>query len=208
MIRAPRILAFLLLAAPPLAAQRSARLEISLPVPGQAPLVRSLGVLADGQMRDLLRNGFPAQLHYRVELWSESGFFNEMERAVEWDVIVQYDALSQQYRVARLDETPVSLGSHANFADMSLVLATPFRVPLRPPRKAGRYYYAATLDVETLSVSDLDEVERWLRGELKPAVRGKRNPGTAVTRGLRTLFLRLLGGQQRRYEVRSRVFRV
>ena len=63
------------------------------------------------------------------------------------------------------------------------------------------------LDVETLSLSDLDEVERWLRGELKPAVRGQKNPGTAVTRGIRTLVVRLLGGEKRHYEARSGTFK-
>ena len=76
------------------------------------------------------------------------------------------------------------------------------------PARRGRYYYSVGLDVETLSMSDLDEVERWLRGELRPAVRGQRNPGTALTRGLRTLFVRLLGGEKRRYDVQSRTFNV
>ena len=51
--------------------------------------------------------------------------------------------------------------------------------------------------------SDLDELERWLRGEASPAVRGKRNPGTALTRGVRSLASRLLGGEVRRLEAKS-----
>jgi hypothetical protein len=57
-------------------------------------------------------------------------------------------------------------------------------------------------------VSDLDEVERWLRGELRPAVRGQRNPGTAVTRGVRTVVAKLLGAEKRHYEERSGKFDV
>ena len=60
---------------------------------------------------------------------------------------------------------------------------------------------------EMLSLNDLDEVERWLRGELSPAVRGQRNPGGVLGRGLRTLFVRLLGAERRHYEVRSKTFR-
>ena len=71
----------------------------------------------------------------------------------------------------------------------------------------SRYYYAATVDVEVLSLTDLDELERWLRGELRPAVRGQRNPGTAVTRGVRTLVVRLLGGTKRHIEARSATFK-
>jgi len=40
-------------------------------------------------------------------------------------------------------------------------------------------------------------VERWLRGEVRPALRGDRNPGTALTRTVRSFFVRLLGGQRR-----------
>jgi hypothetical protein len=69
-------------------------------------------------------------------------------------------------------------------------------------------YYNAALEVEMLSVNDLDELERWLRGELKPATQGERSPGTALTRGVRSLVVRLLGSENRSYEVRSGTFRV
>jgi hypothetical protein len=59
-----------------------------------------------------------------------------------------------------------------------------------------------------MSMSDLDELEGWLRGELRPAVRGKKNPGTALGRGITKLATRLLGGEKRRYEQRTETFRV
>ena len=62
---------------------------------------------------------------------------------------------------------------------------------------------AAIAELQTLDVSDLDELERWLRGEASPAVRGKRSPGTALTRGVRSLASRLLGGEVRRLEAKS-----
>jgi hypothetical protein len=70
-----------------------------------------------------------------------------------------------------------------------------------------RYYYNVVLDVETLSVSDLDELQRWLSGELQPAVRGKRAPLSALRRGFGTLLSRVLGGEKRHYEARSGTFR-
>ena len=59
--------------------------------------------------------------------------------------------------------------------------------------------------MQTLDISDLAEMQRWLEGEARPAVQGKRNPGTALTRGLRTLVTRLLGGEVRHLEARSPV---
>jgi hypothetical protein len=59
-----------------------------------------------------------------------------------------------------------------------------------------------------LSVGDLEEVERWLKGEAGPATQGKEDAGTALGRGAKTLFTRLLGGQVRRYSSRTTGFRV
>jgi hypothetical protein len=174
----------------------------------EGPLVGGDGLLADRQLRDLLRNGFPARLHYRVELWSVGGFANDLERKTEWDVVVRYDPLDRSYRVARLlGDQVLLLGSFADLAGAETAVELPFRAPITATRRGQRYYYNAALDVEILSLSDLDEVERWLRGELTPAVRGRRNPGTALTRGLRTLFVRLLGGERRHFELRSATFR-
>jgi hypothetical protein len=82
-----------------------------------------------------------------------------------------------------------------------------FSAPISPAKRGQRSYYNLVLEIETLSLTELDEVEQWLRGEVKPAVRGKKNPGTAVSRGVRTLMVRLLGGERRRYEARSGTFR-
>lgn len=207
--------ALLALAAPPAQSYAQGdgdpRVELALPVPSalgaEGPLVSSVGMLNDRQMRDLLRNGFPARLHYRVELWSVGGWFNDLEGSTEWDVIVQYDPLTQSYRAARRTGNSVEfLGRFPDLAAAESAIGRPFRAPIAARRHGRRYYYNVTLDVETLSVTDLDEVERWLRGELRPAVRGKSNPATALTRGIRTLFVRLLGGEKRHYEHRSPTF--
>ena len=52
------------------------------------------------------------------------------------------------------------------------------------------------------------EHKRCLKGDLRPAIRGERNPGTALTRSLRTLAARLFGGETREYEQKTPVFRV
>jgi hypothetical protein len=207
------------------AGQGTPRLAIDLPgrvdsaaatdpqVPGQpahvtGPAVRALDILSDGQTRDLLRNGFPARLHFRVELWHAGGIFNALDGTREWDIIARYDPLEKQYRAARLSDNNVTvLGEFPQFPALAAALALPYNVPLVPGRGGGRYYYNAVVDVEMLSLSDLDEVERWLRGELRPAVRGQRNPGGVLGRGLRSLFVRLLGAERRHYEVRSKTFK-
>lgn len=190
-------------------AQRSARVEIELSPTAlrgvEAPRVRALRVLSDARLRDLLRNGFPARLHWRVEAWSTRGWFDDLKGAVEWDVIVRYEPLERRYEIVRIDAegNPTPLGRTETFANVEAIIERPQQPPILPPRRRDRVYYNVSLDVEMLSVSDLDEVEQWLRGELRPAVRGQRNPGTAVTRGVRTLVAKLLGAEKRHYEERS-----
>ena len=159
-------------------------------------------------MLNLLRNGFPARLHYRLERWNTGGWFDDITAESEWDVVVRYDALSklfQVYRVVR--RTTVLLGSFPTIVDAEAALDAPFPAPIALPRRGRKSYYTLTLDIETLSLTELDEVEQWLRGELKPAVRGKKNAGTAVGRGVRTVMVRLIGGEKRRYETKSGTFR-
>jgi hypothetical protein len=175
--------------------------------------VRSSRLLDDRQLRELLNNGFPTALRYRLELWRSGGLFDDLESATEWEVLVRYDPYEQQYSVVRLQgtkETPTrreSVDGLSTLQAAERILDEPFPVALRPQR-GGRYYYNVILDVETLSVSDLDELQRWLNGELQPAVRGKRAPLSALRRGFTTLLSRVLGGEKRHYEARSTAFRI
>lgn len=76
------------------------------------------------------------------------------------------------------------------------------------PRRNGRYYYTALLELETLTLSDLAELERWLKGELQPAVSGDGSVPSAVGLGVKRLLIRVLRLPARRYEARSGWFRV
>ena len=188
------------------------QLSMSLPDRAQqsleAPSVRSQFLITDGATLDLLRNGFPARLHYRIERWSTGGWFDDISADSEWDVVVRYDALTKLFQVYRVvARQTILVGSYATVQDADAAVGSPFPAPISPPKKGRRGYYTLTLDIESLSLTELDEVERWLRGELKPAVRGKKNPGTAVGRGVRTVMVRILGGEKRRYETRTGTFR-
>ena len=212
-MRLTTLLAAALVALPfPLLAQRGGQLEIALPTRAGAaangPLVRTAGMIADQEMRGLLRSGFPARLHFRVELWSEAGWFNSLERTVEWDIVIRQDPLDESFRAVRMvsGDTVVTSRRFRTAADLEQWLAFPYQVPISARGRRGRHYYNAVLDVEVLSLSDLDEVDRWLRGEVRPAIRGDRNPTTVITRGVRTLMVRLLGGERRHYEARSSSF--
>ena len=202
-----------LLVAGPLSAQRQPRLEFTLPPPAllakDGPTVRALAVVSDNETRSLLESGFPARLHFRIELWSAGRVFDALKSTEEWDLFIYYEALGRKYRVVRVErdgESITSAGQFNSFDDMIDEVERPQRVHIRPAAQRDRQYYIGVLDVESLSLTDLDEVERWLRGELQPAVRGNGNPGTALGRGIRRMFVRLLGAERRNLQARSRTF--
>ena len=206
--------AFALAALPAPALAQRARVDIALPARERAaidgPQVRAANALADAQLLDLMRNGFPTRLHFRLELWSDEGFVNDLRGTREWDVIVRYDQLDRTYKVyqsALGDRGGGLVARSAQFADVREVAERWTTTPL-VARRTGRYYYTVVLDVETLSLSDLDELERWLKGELQPAVLNPVKTGNALTRGLRTLVARLLGGERVQYQARSAKFEV
>lgn len=163
-------------------------------------------MLATGSIRDYMRNGFPARLHFHVELWRKGGLFDALQGTADWQVVAYFDPLTKRYRAARIVGKGVTvLGDFDQARALDSAVAHPYTVPLTP-RDNHQYYYTGTLDVDLISLNDLDEVERWLHGELSPAVRGQRNAGGAVGRGLRTFFLRLIGAERRHYDTRSKIF--
>ena len=201
----------LLILASPVFAQRGTQLEVSVLAANSPPAGASVAatrLLGGAKIRELLRNGFPAAMTFRLELWRSGGLFDDLEKSTQWNVLVSYDPYGQQYHaIRRHGSSQEDFGAFPSIEAAEAKLQEAYRVSLRPERTGTRYYYNVVLDVESLSVSDLYELQRWLRGELEPAVRGKRAPLSALRRGFGTLMSRLLGGETRHYESRSGAFR-
>jgi len=204
--RARWLLAFavLVLSARSLAAQRAPRIELRSPSSSVNATVAARDVLLDTSFDQLLRNGFPVRLQFRVEVWTSGRWFDEVVDRVEWDIIVRFDQVDRAYEVVRRTREGIaSLGSYSAFADARAATELAHMPTLTLPAAGRQGYVTVQVDVQTLDISDLAEMQRWLQGEARPAVQGKRNPGTALTRGLRTLVSRLLGGEVRHLEGRS-----
>lgn len=183
------------------------RIDIRVAAGGTPVSVAVRGVLSGPSFDELLRSGFPTRLHMRAELWSEGRWFDELAGRYEWDVIIRYDVIERTYMVARVTTDSITpLGTFARFTDARVASEMPFSPPMVEPRRGRKNYYNVQVDVQTIEYRDLDEVRRWLKGEAAPAVQGRRNPGTAITRGFVRLASRIFGGQVRRLEQRSAVF--
>jgi hypothetical protein len=172
----------------------------------RAPIVRSQHLLADGRWLSALRSGLPVRLHYRVEVWrSRDGWFDIFVRQAEWDLLVRHEPLLDQYTLLTFAGASRQERRYATLDALGAALSFAYQINVRPAEE-GRYYYAASLQVSTLSDSDLDELERFLAGDLEPETRGGENLGDALGRGATRFLLRLAGLPSLRLEARSERF--
>ncbi|MEX0891646.1 MAG: hypothetical protein WEB88_05690 [Gemmatimonadota bacterium] len=159
-------------------------------------------VLADSSLQAAARGGLPLRIRVRVELWQDK-FLDDLRAEHVLDYTVTFDPMGERYILRR----PEGLAAFGSWEALRAVVET-VTVLRMAPTGEGRFYYTATLEVETLSASDLDELQEWLQGELRPAVSGERSIASAVGQGAKRLFIRLLDLPARRVEVRSGRFRV
>jgi len=174
----------------------------------RAPIVRSENLLGDSRWLSALRSGLPVRLHYRVEVWrSRGGWFDAFVRQAEWDVLLRHEPLLDQYTLLTLVGGRAEERRYATVDALSAALAFAYQVSVRPV-DPGTFYYTATMEVSTLSDSDLDELERFLEGDLGEVAGGKETVGNALERGTTRLLLRLAGLPSLRLEARSQEFGV
>jgi hypothetical protein len=175
----------------------------------RSPIVRSENMLA-GNSRWLaaLRSGLPVRLHYRVEVWRSRGaWFDTFERQAEWDLLVRHEPLLDQYTLLTFVGAGRQERRYATLDALGAALEFAYQVNVRPI-EPGRYYYAASLQVSTLSDSDLDELERFLAGDLDGPAEGDEDLGDALGRGATRFLLRLAGLPSLRLEARTQHFTV
>ena len=169
---------------------------------GWHPVVHVSGLLDDPALEEALSSGLPLRIRIRTELWSKA-LIDRLVGAQELALAIVQDPLDGSFILSngREEQRVEELGQAAEL--LSDIPAQGLQ-----PRGSGEFYYLATLRAETLSLSDLEELQRWLRGEARPAIRGERSIGRALGRGLRRLFVRTIGLPTRRYEARSATFAI
>ena len=192
-------------------AGNSVRLEVRLTPDtarsgARAPVVRAENLLGDGRWLSTLRSGLPVRLHYRIEVWrSRDGWLDQLTRQVYWDVVLRHEPLLDQYTMLTIFGTRVQERRYATHDALTAALAFAYQINVSPVER-GNYYYSATLEVSTLSDADLDELERFLEGDLGEA-RGE-GLGDALGREATRFLLRLAGLPSLRLEARTGRFRI
>jgi hypothetical protein len=192
-------------AAPAAAATQSPSLSIT--VERETPRIQTTALLADGKYLALMRSGFPLRLHYRLELWRvRSGWFDQFVREATWDALARHDPLADDFVLIR---SGGSVKRYVTPEDLARALEIPYRVTLAPKAGGGdgRFYFLCRLDVATLNDTDLEELTRWLKGDVSPAVSGQGSVGDALARGLQRVLVRIAGLPRLTLEARSTEFR-
>jgi hypothetical protein len=170
---------------------------------GPVARVQAVGLLDDGKFVELMRSGFPLRLHFRLELWKDrSGWFDRYITGWDWDAVARDDPLAEEIVLIR---TGGGVTRYNTTEDLAAALSVPYRVSLAAPG-SGRFYLVARLDVTTLNDTDLEELTRWLRGDVTPAVSGRENLGQALAHGAQRALVRIAGLPTLTLEARSEVF--
>jgi hypothetical protein len=197
-------LAFLALlgatAVSPAAAQGPA---LTVTLQGNVARVQTTGLLADGKFVGLMRSGFPLRLHYRLELWrARSGWFDQYVSEASWDAVARHDPLADDFVLIR---TGGGVARYGTPEDLERAFVLPYRVTLNV-RGSGNFYFLCRLEVTTLNDTDLEELTRWLKGDVSPAVSGGGNLGGALARGAQRVLVRIAGLPRLALEARSEAF--
>lgn len=177
---------------------------LTVTLQNNTPRVRSTGLLADGKFVGLMRSGFPLRLHYRLELWRvRASWFDQFVREATWDVVARNDPLADDFVLIRQGG---AVSRYATAEVLAAALDIPYTITVRPT-SSGRYYFVARLEVTTLNDTDLQELSRWLSGDVGPVVGGEGSFGEALARGAQRVLVRLAGLPRQRLEARSPTFR-
>ncbi len=193
-------------------AGNSVRLEVRLtpdsaPRGQRAPVIRSDNLLGDGRWLSTLRSGLPVRLHYRVEVWrSRNGWLDQLTRQLYWDVVVRHEPLLDQYTMLTIFGSRVQERRYATLDALTAALAFAYQINVSPD-EPGSYYYTGTLEVSTLSDTDLDELDRFLEGEVEGGG-GQAGLGETIERGATRFLLRLAGLPSLRLEARTGRFTI
>ena len=197
MRRGLAVLALLSGAALPAAAQDP---SLSIVLQNGVPRIQVVALLANGKFVGLMRSGFPLRLHFRLELWrTRATWFDQYASEAAWDVVAHYDPLADDFVLLRSNGTTAR---YATAEALGRALEIPYKVTLAP-KGAGRFYYLCRLEVSTLNDTDLQELERWLKGEVSPAVSGRGDLGDALVRGAQRVLVRIAGLPRLTLEARS-----
>jgi hypothetical protein len=169
------------------------------------PLIQTPGILRDPRWSESLQASLPLRMEFRVEIWRvRPDWFDHLERWFEWEIVVQFEPLTDEY--TKSETWGGALRRQTTFGSLQELernLELGHLIGITPAR-AGEYYFTATLRLRTLNDQEMEELERFLRGD--PASDTDR--GSIWSRAIRRFLTGIGGLPYDQLENRSRRFTV
>jgi len=162
-------------------------------------------LFSDPALVETVESGLPLRIRMRIQLWKD-GFFDNQKGQYEWRASVLFDPLTRRYRVQASERTGAEVEVNT-LEEAQAALQLTLDIPIQP-MESGRFYYVAIVEMETLSLSDLEELQRWLQGDLAPVVAGEGDVEGALAKGFRRVLVRMLALPAKRFTVYSPGFEV
>ena len=162
--------------------------------------------ISDPSLLEAVHSGLPLRIRIRIQLWRDEFFDNQQGDDYQWAAGIIFDPLTRRYGVQTSGRAAAEQDVNTLDEARSILQQT-LAVPLLPSRD-GKYYYIAAVEMETLSLSDLEELQRWLKGDLAPVIEGESDVEGALAKGLRRVLVRVLGLPAKRFELQSESFQI
>jgi hypothetical protein len=205
-IRLGLILLALLCAGPGLAWAQEARVRVHRD-DDQLLLDWTLRAVFDAEVERSLRSGLPARLRVKVELWRDrTTFWDQHVLTQVLDHRILFDLLDERFEV--IDESGERVLSRPELEEVEEVLGSESAFPLCPLDEISperRFYVVLDVRVEPLSVEEIRDLERWLRGSLSS--RSERSGFSGISRHLVGVLKSQVGLGEKRTVVRTPGFR-
>ena len=164
------------------------------------------GILDDPALQAAVDEGLPLRVRITTELWRDRFLFDGEVAVEEWRASVLRDPLTRRFRAIGESGPVGAVEGVTTLGQIGDLLHEAFELRVGP-QEEGSYYYRVRVEIETLSPNDLEELRRWLRGDLAPAVGGDDQVEDALFRGLGRVFVRMLQLPSRSYQLTSSTFR-
>jgi hypothetical protein len=158
----------------------------------EQPVIRTLDLVTDPRVAAMLASGFPLRLHYRLQTWRSRSLLDAQTHQTEWDVVVRHEPLLDQYFVAEVFRLTQRTSRFNGRDALGAGLAFPREIRVGPTDE-GEYYFVVSVEISTLSDSDIKELEQFLSGDVGPAATGSVPVGAAVTNAIRRALLSVAG---------------
>jgi hypothetical protein len=112
--------------------------------------------------------GVPVAFKYSVELWYiRGGWFDELTGKAEIDYRLRYDTWERKYTLIRQTEEITIEHRLRKLREVMELISTTDELPFNLGNQNREYYLRGKLTILTMSLSNLREIESWLKGGLR-----------------------------------------